>query len=174
MEYDRAKATQILERTPATLEALLVGLSEEWLDGTDGPDTWSPRQVVAHLLGAERAAWIPRLRMILDFGEGRPLPAFDRVAEISASGRKPIGELIAEFAEQRRDSLGVLSRLPLDGPTLSKAGTHPEFGRVELRQLLATWTVHDLAHLVQIERTMAKQYADAVGPWRTYLRVVRD
>lgn len=174
MEYELTKATQILERTPATLEALLVGLSDEWLDGTDGPDTWSPRQVVAHMIGAERAAWIPRLRFILDFGESRPLPPFDRVAEIMLSGHEPIERLVAEFGEQRRDSLAVLSRLTLDGPTLSKAGTHPEFGRVELRQLLATWTVHDLAHLVQIERTMARQYTDAVGPWRTYLRVVRD
>lgn len=173
MEFALLKAKEILERTPATLESLLVGLSDDWLDATEGPETWSPRQVVAHMVGAERSAWIPRLRVILDFGEARALPAFDRVAEIKASGNEPIAGLVGAFAGLRRDSLSVMSTLGLDDETLSKAGTHPEFGRVELRQLLATWAVHDLAHLVQIERTMAKQYTDAVGPWRAYLSIVR-
>jgi hypothetical protein len=173
MEYDLAHAKQILERTPATLSSLLVGLSDAWLDSTDGPDTWSPRQIVAHMIGAERSAWIPRLRMILDSAEPSPLPPFDRTAEIAASGTRAIAELVSEFGERRRESLAVVSSLALDGETLSKTGLHPEFGRIELRQLLATWAVHDLSHLVQIERTMARQYADAVGPWRAYLRVFR-
>lgn len=173
MQYDLAHAKQILERTPGALESLLVGLSDAWLDATDGPETWSPRQIVAHMLGAERTAWIPRLRMILDKGEAQQLPPFDRVAEINASGGRPIAELVADFASRRRESLAVVATLKLDGDVLSKTGLHPEFGRVELRQLLATWAVHDLSHLVQIERTMARQYADAVGPWRAYMRVVR-
>lgn len=173
MDFDLSHASQILERTPGTLESLLVGLSDTWLDAKEAPDTWSPRQVVAHMLGAERAAWVPRLRLILEFGDTQQLPPFDRVAEITVSGRRPIAELVADFAAVRRDSLRVVSALRLDADTLSRTGVHPEFGRVELRQLLATWAVHDLSHLAQIERAMAKQYADAVGPWRAYLRIVR-
>jgi hypothetical protein len=173
MDYQLSAARQVLERTPSILDALLGGLSDKWLDATEGPDAWSPRQVVAHMLGAERTAWIPRIRLIVDSAEPQPLPPFDRVAEINRSGRRPIGDLLKEFAASRRESLGALATFVLDDTALSKAGIHPEFGRVELRQLLATWTVHDLSHLSQIERTMAKQYADAVGPWRANFRLIR-
>lgn|SRR5215471_2733335 len=173
MEYELSTAKQILARTPATLEALLLGLSDEWLDATEGGDSWSPRQVVAHMLGAERSAWIPRLQLILDANEPQPFQPFDRTAEIHASRGRPFGQLIAEFGKCRRESLHMLSALPIDEAALSKTGIHPEFGLVELRQLLATWTVHDLAHLVQIERTMAKQYSAAVGPWIANFRVIR-
>jgi hypothetical protein len=173
MDYQLTAARQVLERTPSILEALLGGLSDTWLDATEGPDAWSPRQVVAHLLGAERAAWIPRIRLIVDSAEPQPLPPFDRVAEINRSGGRPIGDLLKDFAESRRESLGALSTFAFDAATLGKAAIHPEFGRVELRQLLATWTVHDLSHLAQIERTMARQYADAVGPWRANFRLIR-
>jgi hypothetical protein len=173
MEFELATARQILERTPATLKSLLVGLSDDWLDATDGPDTWSPRQVVAHMLGGEREDWIPRLRLILGSGEPPPLPPFDRVAELEASGHRPIEELVAEFGECRRAGLRELSEIRLDDAALSRTGLHPEFGRVDVRQLLSTWAVHDLTHLMQIERTMAKQYAAAVGPWRDYLRILQ-
>src|SRR5215467_15374409 len=173
MDYELSTAKQVLERTPATLESLLVGLSDEWLDATEGGESWSPRQVVAHMLGAERAAWIPRLRLILDAREPQRFQPFDRTAEISASRGRPFEELVMEFRERRRESLSLLSTLSIDEATLSKTGIHPEFGLVELRQLLATWTVHDLAHLVQIERTMAKQYSAAVGPWIANFRVIR-
>jgi hypothetical protein len=173
MEFALATARQILERTPATLESLLVGLSDDWLDATEGPDTWSPRQVVAHMLGGEREDWIPRLRLILGSEEPPPLPPFDRVAEINASGNRPIEELIAAFSECRRAGLRELSEIRLDDAALSRTGIHPAFGRVDVRQLLSTWVVHDLNHLMQIERTMAKQYAAAVGPWRAYLRILR-
>jgi len=173
MEFEVAAARQILERTPAMLEALLVGLSDDWLDATEGPDSWSPRQVVAHMLGGEREDWIPRVRLILGSEEPPPLPPFDRAAEINASGHRPIGELVAEFGACRRAGLRELSTIRLDDAALSRTGLHPEFGRVDVRQLLSTWAVHDLTHLVQIERTMAKQYAAAVGPWRAYLRILR-
>jgi hypothetical protein len=173
MEYRLSTARQILERTPSTLGALLDGLSDEWLDATEAPDSWSPRQVVAHMIGAERSAWIPRVRLMLESPEPPALPPFDRVAEIRVSGRRPIGELLAEFAAVRRESLQTMSRLILDDAALSNAAIHPEFGRVELRQLLATWTVHDLSHLAQIERVMAKQYGEAVGPWRANFRLIR-
>jgi DinB family protein len=172
MEYRLSAARQILERTPSALEALLGGLSDVWLDATEGPDAWSPRQIVAHLIGAERTAWIPRIRIIFESTEPRPLPPFDRVAEINVSGRRPIGDLLEAFAEARRESLRALSNFVFDTAALSKTGIHPEFGQVELRQLLATWTVHDLSHLSQIERTLAKQYTDAVGPWRVNFRLI--
>jgi hypothetical protein len=173
MEFELATARQILERTPATLSSLLVGLSDDWLDATEGPGTWSPRQVVAHMLGGERENWIPRLRVILRSDEPPPLPPFDRDAEIKASGHRPIGELVEEFGECRRAGLRELSTIRLDDAALSRTGLHPEFGPVDVRQLLSTWAVHDLTHLIQIERTMAKQYAAAVGPWRAYLRILR-
>jgi hypothetical protein len=173
MEMELPAARQILERTPSTLHALLGGLSDEWLDATEAPDTWSPRQVVAHLIGAEKSAWIPRIRLIFESAQAPALPPFDRVAEITTSGARPIAELLTEFAALRAESLRDVARLTLDDAALSKTGIHPQFGRVELRQLLATWTVHDLAHLSQIERVMAKQYVDAVGPWRANFRLIR-
>jgi hypothetical protein len=173
MEYQLSNARQILERTPRTLDALLGGLSDAWLDAREAPDAWSPREVVAHMIGAERAAWVPRIRLILESDAPPAFPPFDRVAEIRVSGHRPIAELLSDFSALRGESVQTLARLELDDAALSKTGVHPEFGRVELRQLLATWTVHDLAHLSQIERVMARQYADAVGPWRGNFRLMR-
>jgi uncharacterized damage-inducible protein DinB len=173
MKYQLSQARQVLERTPGVLRAMLDGLSDAWILPNEGSDTWSPRDVVAHLVGAERGAWIPRVRHLLDFGEDRPFQSFDRTAEIVASADKPIHALLDDFAQLRRDSLAVLDALKLSESQLERTGTHPEFGTVRLHDLLATWVVHDLSHTAQIVRVMATQYRDEVGPWRAYLRVIR-
>ena len=173
MKYQLAEATQILERTPGVVRAMLQGLSDTWLLSNEGSDTWTPRDVLAHLVGLERAAWIPRVRHLLEFGEGRPFEPIDRTAEIIASRSKSIAFLLDEFTFLRRDSLQVLSTLRLSPRQLEQTSVHPDFGVVRLNDLLATWVVHDLSHTAQIVRVMAAQYREEVGPWVKYLRVIR-
>jgi len=162
----------VLERTPATLRALLGGLPSAWTDATEGPDTWSAFDVVGHLIHGERTDWIPRARMILEQGRRRPFDQFDRFAQFRDSAGKSLVELLDEFARLLAESLATLRSWQLTDAQLSLEGEHPTFGAVTLRQLLATWTAHDVSHLAQISRVMAKQYRDAVGPWRAYLPIM--
>jgi hypothetical protein len=163
----------ILSRTPATLDALLRGLPEAWVAAHEGGQTWSPFEVVGHLINADRTNWIPRARIILEHGESRGFDSFDRLAQFAQSAGKTLPDLVDEFAAVRQQSLRELASLHLTNTDLDRRGRHPDLGVVTLRQLLATWVVHDLDHLVQISRVLARQYADEVGPWRAYLRVVR-
>ncbi len=165
-------ALPVLERTPATLRALVGELPEAWLRATEGPRTWSPFDVVGHLIHAERVNWIPRMEHLLRHGTSEPFPTFDREAMFEASRGRTISELLTEFEALRAASLARLRAMAPGPDDLEKRGTHPEFGDVTLGQLLATWTVHDLTHISQIVRVMAHQYADAVGPWRAYLSVL--
>lgn len=172
MTFDLATATEVLERTPRTLEQMLDGLSPVWTDADEGPDTWSPYVVVGHLVHADRTDWIPRARVILAQGADRRFPPFDRFGQFRASAGRPLAELLAEFARVRAESLATLASWRLGEEQLALTGEHPEFGAVTLRQLLATWVAHDLGHVVQVARVMARQYGDAVGPWRAYLSVL--
>ena len=172
MEFDLRVAIPILERTPATLRALLAGLPSEWTDATEGPDTWSPYDVVGHLIHGEHTDWIPRARIILEQGTNRRFEPFDRFAQFRDSEGKSLAELLDEFERLRAQSLATLAGWRLTDAQLSLEGEHPTFGAVTLRQLLSTWTAHDLSHLAQISRVMAKQYRDAVGPWRAFLPVM--
>ena len=172
MEFDLAQGHEILERTPAALHAMLSGLSPEWLEGTEGPETWSPYVIVGHLIHGERTDWIPRAQMILAHGKDRRFKPFDRFAQFRESEGKSLANLLAEFGELRSENLAVLRAWHLTDDQLALDGVHPEFGVVTLRQLLATWVAHDLGHVAQIARVMAKQYRDAVGPWRAYLPVM--
>ena len=172
MEFTLHVALPVLERTPATLRALLSGLPTEWTDATEGPDTWSAFDVVGHLIHGERTDWIPRARIILEQGRSRPFDQFDRFAQFRDSAGKSLAELLDEFARLRAESLATLRSWKLTETQLSLEGEHPTFGAVTLRQLLATWTAHDVSHLAQISRVMAKQYRDAVGPWRAYLPIM--
>lgn len=172
MEFELSTGRAILERTPHTLRAMLGGLSPAWTDATEGPDTWSPYVVVGHLLHGERADWIPRARMILDQGIDRRFTPFDRFAQFRESEGRSLAKLLDEFERLRLDNLRILSGWNLSQGQLALEGEHPAFGRVSLRQLLATWVAHDLSHVAQITRVMAKQYRDAVGPWRAYLPVM--
>lgn len=166
-------AVAVLERTPASLAALLAGLSEAWATATEGEGTWSPYDVIGHLIHGERADWLPRARHILA-GETRPFEPFDREAQFKESRGQSLGGLLATFAELRRENLDALAALNLTDDDMGRKGLHPELGEVTLAQLLATWVVHDLDHVAQIARTMAKAYGGAVGPWSAYLSVLRD
>lgn len=168
-----AESIAVLKRTPATLDALLRDLPEPWTSATEGPNTWSPYIVLGHLIHGEHADWIPRLRIILDHGTARPFDPFDREAQFRESAGKSLPALLDEFAELRRENLATLQSLNLRDEQLDLQGTHPAFGPVTARQLLATWTAHDLAHILQITRVMAKRYKQEVGPWAQYLSVMQ-
>jgi hypothetical protein len=172
MDFDLGTGIAVLERTPATLRAMLSGLPAAWLDGTEGPDTWSPYVVVGHLIHGERTDWIPRAKIILAQGAERRFTPFDRFAQFRESQGKPLDVLLDEFAELRGQNLATLRGWRLSDAQLALEGEHPDFGAVSLRQLLATWVAHDLGHLAQAARVMARQYRDAVGPWRAYLPIM--
>jgi hypothetical protein len=166
------EAVAILSRTPATLDALLRGLPDTWTVANEGGKTWSPFDVVGHLIHGERTDWIPRARIILENGEARPFDKFDRLAQFAVSKDRSLSALLDEFASLRRQNLDELRALDLTDDDLERRGTHPELGVVTLRQLLSTWVAHDLDHVVQISRVLARQYSDEVGPWRAYLRII--
>jgi hypothetical protein len=167
-----AEAVTLLSRTPAALDALLRGLPDGWTGATEGGDSWSPFDVVGHLIHGERTDWVPRARIIVQQGEARPFDPFDRFAQFAASDGRTLASLLDEFAALREESLRQLSALRLTAADLDRLGRHPELGTVTLRQLLATWVAHDLDHVAQITRVLAKQYSDEVGPWRAYLRII--
>jgi hypothetical protein len=169
MLLDLAEAIPILERTPTVLRDLLSGLAEGWVHATEGPDTWSPFDVVGHLVHGERTDWIPRTEIILNDGESRAFPPFDRFAQFEASRGKSLDELLGTFAELRAGNVARLRALHPTAADLQRRGRHPEFGPVTLEQHLATWVAHDLSHIGQIVRVMGKAYTAAVGPWQAYL-----
>ena len=172
MQFDFQSAIPILERTPTVLNAWLRDLPAAWISGTEGPDTWSPFDVVGHLIHGERTDWVPRVEHLLKHGETVAFPPFDRFAQFEVSKGKSLPELLDTFARERATSLARLAELDLKPADLNRTGRHPEFGRVTLAQHLATWVAHDLDHIVQIGRVMGRQYTNAVGPWRKYLRIV--
>jgi hypothetical protein len=163
----------LLERTPPTLTTLLVGLPDAWVRGTEGPETFSPFDVVGHLIHGEKTDWMVRARIILDHGEARPFDRFDRFAQLRESADRPLSGLLGEFTTLRRKNLAELREWNLDADDLGRRGTHPILGTVTLREMLATWAVHDLTHLHQIARAMAHQYRGEVGPWTAFLGVLR-
>jgi hypothetical protein len=174
MEFDLNEAMAVLARTPAALQALLKGLPRDWVEKNEGPNTWSPYDVIGHLIHGERADWIPRAKIILDHGEARPFDPFDRFAQFEESRGKTLEELLDEFAALRERNLATLRELKIGPSELGKTGQHPALERVTLKELLATWVVHDLDHLGQIARTMAKQYTSEVGPWQAYISILHD
>ena len=174
MDYDVTQGIAILERTPDTLHAMLHDLDTAWIDATEGPETWSPYVILGHLVHGERADWIPRAQLILSRGASRRFPPFDRLAQFHESQGKSLSDLLDEFRRLRAESLATLVAWRLTDAELALDGEHPEFGAVTLRQLLATWVVHDLGHIAQTARVMAKQYREAIGPWRAYLPIVTD
>jgi len=168
------QAVALLERAPATLDAWLRGLPDDWTACDEGPQTWSPYVIVGHLIHGEKADWIPRARRLLADGEKRAFDPFDRFAQLREPQDRPLADLLDEFAILRRRSLDELAALRLSAADLDRRGRHPELGAVTLRELLATWVAHDLDHLQQLSRVMAKRYAQECGPWRAYLRVLRE
>lgn len=173
MEYELEQTISLLNRTPAALNALLRDLPETWTLRNEGGDTWTPFDVVGHLVHGERTDWMARTKRILEFGETKPFDPFDRFGQQRESRGKSMPELLDEFARLRADNVRELRSFNLQKEDLAKRGQHPSLGVVTLSQLLATWAAHDLTHLHQISRVMAYQYRDAVGPWSKYLGVMK-
>jgi len=166
------EAMAILARTPSTLDAALRGLPESWTVAHEGGETWSAFDVLGHLIHGEEVDWIPRAKIILAHGDARAFEKFDRLAQFTASAGRTLPDLLDDFARLREANLRELASFNLTDADLDRVGRHPELGAVTLRQLLATWVTHDLDHIMQIARVLARQYSDAVGPWRAYLRII--
>ena len=173
MTHNLDHTIALLERTPGALDELLRGLPPEWTDHNEGGDSWSPREIIAHLSHAEREDWIPRMKHLLEHGEVRPFPPFDREGGRAAMQGMSMGELLAEFAALRAASLDELRAVAPGQAELERRGMHSALGSVTLSQLLATWAAHDLTHLHQMARVMAHQYRAAVGPWSKFLGVMQ-
>ena len=173
VNFDLGNSIAVLERTPRVVEALLSGLPDASTTGNEGPDTWSPFDNVGHLIDCELTNWMPRVHIILSESAERRFEPADRFSHLNRSKGRALSELLAEFRQLREQSLTDLRGLNLKAAQLQRTGEHPEFGSVTLEQLLATWVAHDLGHIAQITRVMAKQYRDAVGPWVAYLPVLR-
>lgn len=173
MEFSLERSLEILERTPVVLQQLLGGLHEDWVRPNEGPETFSPYDVLGHLIHGERTDWMARTRIILDEGISRTFDPYDRFAQNRESQGKNTAELLEEFAGLRKQGLNLLRSLQLEENDLDREGQHPVLGKVTLRNLLATWVVHDLTHIAQITRVMAKQYKAAIGPWQEFFRILK-
>jgi len=171
MQFDLQQALPILERTPQVIETLLYGLDDEWTENNEGGDTWSPLEIVAHLIFGEKTDWIPRVQVVLGTGDKNFIP-FDMEGHKKESKGKKMNRLLDEFKALRKDNLLLLNEMNITEEMLDLTGIHPILGTVTLRQLLAAWVVHDLTHIHQISRVMAKQYNEAVGPWKQFMGVL--
>ncbi len=172
MRFELQEAIAVLERTPDVLRALLTDVPEAWVRVDEGANTWSPFDIVGHLIHGEETDWMPRLGIILKHGEARAFEPFDRFAQLEKNKGATLAELLDRFAELRVQNLETLKKLDLQPAQLDLTGTHPELGRVTARQLIATWVVHDLGHLAQIGRVMARAYSDEVGPWKAFTPIL--
>jgi hypothetical protein len=172
VKYELERSIQVLERTPTVLDAWFRGLSPEWLMQNEGEGTFSPYDVLGHLIHGEKTDWVARAKIILESGTGRPFDPYDRFAQERESAGKSIGDLLEEFTQKRKENIAWLRSLQLKEDDLDREGMHPALGKVTLRNLLATWVVHDLTHIAQVGRVMAKQYKDEMGPWPEYFRIL--
>jgi len=164
---------ELLARTPAAINALLRGLPQSWAHRDEGAGTWSPYEIIGHLIAGEHTDWMPRIRLILNSGEARPFDPFDRFAQSRVSQDKSLDHLLDDFTALRKQNLTDLDALHLQPADLERRGIHPALGTVTLSELLATWAVHDLTHLHQLTRVFARPLRDAVGPWSDYLGVLK-
>ena len=174
MDFHLAGAIDVLDRTPAALAAMLEGLGDSWIRATEGPETFSPFDVVGHLIDGEETDWIPRARIILAQGESLRFEPYDRFRHKQRNAGRSPASLLKEFADLRKKNLKLLRSWKLTPKQLALPGEHPSLGPVTLAQLLAAWVVHDLDHIAQVARVLAKQYRDQVGPWTPYLPVLTD
>jgi hypothetical protein len=174
MDFHLGLAMEVLRRSPATLQTLIGGLSESWTRSNEGPETFTPFDVVGHLIDGEETDWVPRARIILAKGHNVRFEPYDRFRHRARNVERSLDSLVAEFARLRSANLEEIESWKLTGTELDLPGEHPSLGRVTLRQLLAAWVVHDLGHVAQVARVMAKQYRDEVGPWIAFLPVLTD
>ena len=174
MTFDLDHCLQVLERTPRVLRSSLEGLDDAWIHATEGPETWSPFDVVGHLIDGEESDWIVRTKHILEHGPSRAFEPFDRFKHLERNRGATLGRLLDEFARLREQRLRELSALELTAAEFELGGLHPALGEVKLSELLATWVVHDLGHTAQVQRVMAKRWTSEVGPWAAYLPILKD
>ena len=172
MNFEMNSAFEILSRTPAVLNTLLGGLNADWLINNEGPDTFSPYDVVGHLIHGEKTNWAVRAKMILEYGATKTFIPWDRFAQYEESRGRSLNELLDDFGLLRKDNVDWLMGLKLTTEDLDKKGMHPKLGTVTLRNLLSTWVAHDLTHIAQIARVMAKQYKSEMGPWPEFFRIL--
>ena len=172
MEYKLDKSLEILERTPKILINYLENLSEDWIFCNEGEETWSAFDIIGHLIHGEKTDWIPRTNIILQQNENNTFESFDRFAQFESSKGKTMRQLLNEFLNLRTKNIKYLKSLNISDEQLQLKGQHPELGDVTLKQLLASWVTHDLGHIAQILRVMAKQYKDEVGPWVKYISIL--
>ncbi len=172
MKFVLSKSYEILERTPAVLKVLLSNLSDDWVMENEGPETFSPFGVVGHLIQGEKTDWAARTKIILEFGLSKPFEPWDRFAQYEECNGKSLQQLLDEFEQLRKDNLTWLQSLRLTENDLDKKGVHPSLGEVTLRNLLATWVAHDLTHIAQVTRVMARQYKEEMGPWPEFFRIL--
>jgi DinB superfamily len=172
MQYDHKKSLEVLERTPAVLKALLSNLNRDWTMNNEGPETFSPFDVLGHLIHGEKTDWRPRIQRIIEHGNTKTFELFDRFAMYEESKGKTMHQLLYEFEALRNENIIWFRSLNLTAEDLDKKGMHPKLGEVTMKNLLATWVVHDLTHIAQITRVMAKQYKDAIGPWTEFFRII--
>lgn len=172
MKFNLDKSIEMLERTPGVLQKMLQGLNNEWIFGNEGPETFSPYDVIGHLIHGERTDWRDRATMILEHGVSKTFVPYDRFAQFEESKGKSLQQLLDEFEKLRAENLNWLRSLNLGENDFDKQGIHPSLGQVTLRQLLSTWVIHDLTHIAQAGRVMAKQYKEEMGPWVEYFRIM--
>lgn len=172
MLFDLSKSIEILERTPAVLKTLLSKLSSDWTQQNEGGESWSPYDVIGHLIHGEKTDWIVRTQLILSKEADKTFQPFDRFAQLNEGAKKNLSALLDEFQALREENLAALKAMNISQTNLEATGIHPALGKVTLAQLLSCWTVHDLGHIGQITRVMAKQYKDEVGPWIEFLSVL--
>ena len=173
MNYNQQQAVDILQRIPAVLNSLLRNLPDNWVMNNEGPDTFSPYDVVGHLIHGERTDWVVRAKLILEHGTAKPFATYDRFAQYEESKGKTLEQLLDEFETVRAENIHWLKTLALTEQDLERKGMHPVLGEVTLRNLLSTWVVHDLTHIAQVTRVMAKQYKEEMGPWPEFFRILR-
>lgn len=173
MNFNLSKSIEILERTPVVLHSLLQNISPDWTLNNEGEQTWSVYDIIGHLIEGEKTDWVPRMEIILSYNADKTFRPFDRFAQFEESKGQSLMELLNEFKMLRQKNVEVLRSKKLTGKELELTGFHPVFGEVTLAQLLSTWTVHDLNHIAQVARVMAKQYRQDVGPWLAYLGILR-
>jgi hypothetical protein len=172
MKYSKERSYEILERTPVVMRTLLAGLHDDWVMSNEGPETFSPYDVIGHLIHGEKTDWVTRSKIILEFGLSKPFTPWDRFAQYEESKGKTLEQLLDEFERVRKENMEWFRSLQLTETDLEKKGMHPALGEVSLRHLLSTWVVHDLTHIAQVTRVMAKQYTGEMGPWPAFFRIL--
>ncbi len=174
MDFELSKAIALLERTPAVMDTWLRDLPDDWTTATEGGDTWSPYDVIGHLIHGEHTDWMARMNIILSDGGNKTFEPYDRFAQFTESKGKTLAQLLDEFKTLRANNISFLKSKAFFAADFNKKGIHPKFGEVTLSQLLAAWVVHDMDHIYQVSRVMAKQYTGAVGPWKEYMRIINQ